>query len=241
MKKCFLLAGSLLILSGLWGQSSAFGVKGGLTVGVQQWSGFEQDPLLKYHGILFIESYNPDEPFAVFAQGGFHQKGSAIRNRNYRDINSQGYIRPPAREFIFNNLSVTLGAKQKFDLGVTTKWYWLLGVRGDYTLSNNLDEYTAINLIYPIYPLDSDIFLRKFNYGITFGAGLDLPVSDLMGVMLEFTVNPDLSYQYIQPAVGNVVDPYTGGTRTISERRIRNLTFEVTLGFRFLHLVEYVD
>lgn len=210
-------------------------------MGVQQWSGFEQDPLLKYHGILFIESYDAEEPFAVFAQAGFHQKGSAIRNRNYRDPNSQGFIRPPAREFIFNNLSLTLGAKQKFDLGAVNKWYWMLGVRGDYTLSTNLDEYTEINLLYPIYPLDSDVFIRDFNYGITFGAGFDLPVADLIGINLEFTVNPDLSYQYIQPAVGNVVDPFTGNTRTIEERRIRNLTFEVSLGFRFLHLVEYID
>ncbi|MCB0375601.1 MAG: hypothetical protein KDD04_06755, partial [Sinomicrobium sp.] len=73
------------------------------------------------------------------------------------------------------------------------------------------------------------------------GAGIDLPVADLIGILLEFSVNPDLSYQYIQPAVGNVIDPYTGNNRTIEERRIRNLTFEVTLGFRFLHLVEYID
>lgn len=241
MKKLFLLVFGLFLLSTLGAQSSAFGLKGGLTIGIQNWGGFEQDPLLKYHGIAFIESYNPDEPFAVFAQAGLHQKGSAIRNRNYRDLNGTGFIRPPAREFIFNNLSLTLGAKQKFILSGSTQWYWLLGVRGDYTIDTNLDEYNEINLVYPIYPLDSDLFIRDFNYGITFGAGLDLPVADLIGILLEFTVSPDLSYQYVQPAVGNVVDPYTGGTRTISERRIRNMAFEVTLGFRFLRLVEYVD
>lgn len=241
MKKIWLLAIGLFFVSALNSQSSAFGLKGGITMGIQQWGGFEQDPLLKYHGIAFIESYNPDEPFAVFAQAGFHQKGSAIRNRNYRDPNSPGFVRPPAREFIFNNLSLTLGAKQKFPLSGATQWYWLFGVRGDYTLDTNLDEYNEINMFYPIYPLDSDAFIRDFNYGITFGAGLDMPIADLIGVVLEFTVNPDLSYQYVQPAIGNVIDPYTGGTRTINERRIRNLTFEVTLGFRFLRLVEYVD
>ncbi|MCB0632421.1 MAG: outer membrane beta-barrel protein [Saprospiraceae bacterium] len=241
MKKLLLLASGLLFLSALVAQSSAFGVKGGLTVGVQQWGGFEQDPLLKYHGIAFIESYDPDEPFAVFAQLGYHQKGSAIRNRNYRDLSGTGFIRPPAREFIFNNLSLTLGAKQKFPLSGSTQWYWLLGVRGDYTLDTNLDEYNEINLVYPIYPLDSDLFIRDFNYGITFGAGIDFPIADLIGILLEFSVSPDLSYQYVQPAVGNVVDPYTGGTRVINERRIRNMVFEVTLGFRFLRLVEYVD
>jgi hypothetical protein len=40
-----------------------------------------------------------------------------------------------------------------------------------------------------------------------------------------------------------VIDRCTGSgsTRTINERRIRNMVFEVTLGFRFLRLVEYVD
>lgn len=242
MKKIVLLAGSLLLLSVLNAQSSAFGVKGGVTLGIQNWSGLEQDPLFKYHGIVFIESYNPEEPFAVFAQAGIHQKGSALRNRNYRNSNNEVF-RAPAREFIFNNLSLTLGAKQKFPFSGEKLWYWMLGLRGDYTLSTNLDEYTDINLAigYPIYPLDAEDLIRDFNYGITFGAGIDFPLADLIGVLLEFTVNPDLSYQYIQPSFS--VNGAGGSTSTLDvpERRIRNLTFEVTLGFRFLRLVEYVD
>lgn len=209
-------------------------------MGLQQWSGFEQDPLLKYHGIAFIESYNPDEPFAVFAQAGFHQKGSAIRNRNAFD-NFGNIFRAPSREFIFNNLSLTLGAKQKFPLSGLTQWYWLFGVRGDYTIDTNLDQYTDINLSvgYPLYPLDAKELIREFNYGIAFGAGLDFPLAELVGVLVEFTVNPDLSYQYIQPSF--LGKNSQGSPIEIGERRIRNLTFEVTLGFRFLRLVEYVD
>lgn len=241
MRKLFLLGSYFLLANVLIAQSSAFGLKGGLTVGLQNWDGFEQDPLLRYHGIAFIESYSEEEPFAVFAQLGYHVKGSAIRNRNFRDPNQPGFFRPPAREFLFNNLSLSLGAKQKFALGNTSQWYYLFGIRGDYTLSTNLDEYNEINLLYPIYPLDSDVFIRNFNYGIIFGTGIDLPIAELVGVLLEFSVNPDLSFQYMQPALGNVIDPYRGTTTTIRERRIRNITFEVTLGFRFLRLVEYID
>ena len=59
--------------------------------------------------------------------------------------------------------------------------------------------------------------------------------------MIEFTVNPDFSLQYEQPAIPNVIDPITGQTRTLQERRIRNLTFEITVGARFLRKVEYID
>ena len=63
----------------------------------------------------------------------------------------------------------------------------------------------------------------------------------MIGMMLEFTVNPDFSIQYQQPPIPNVLDTYTNQTITIPERRIRNLTFEVTVGFRFLRRIEYID
>ena len=39
-----------------YAQGFAFGAKGGLTVGIQQWESFQRDPLLRYHGDLFVES-----------------------------------------------------------------------------------------------------------------------------------------------------------------------------------------
>jgi len=65
-----------------------------------------------------------------------------------------------------------------------------------------------------------------------------------VGMTLEFTVNPDFSNQYNQPQIDNVIDPNPNSIRptfTIPERQIRNLTFEVTAGFRFLRIVEYID
>ncbi|MCO6477523.1 MAG: hypothetical protein J5I94_12910 [Phaeodactylibacter sp.] len=223
----------------------AFGVKGGPTIGLQQWEGFEQDPLFKYHGIVFIESITEANEFGVFAQLGYHQKGSAIRNRNFfNNLNNQ-FFRPPAREFIFENLSLTGGAKQKFSLGTgDSKAYYALGIRLDYTIGTNLDQYTRFieaNPAFAIYPIDDTQFIREINYGLTLGGGIEIPFSEMVGTMIEFTVNPDFSYQYEQPEIPNVRDPYTGNTVSIPQRRIRNLTFELTVGFRFLRKVEYID
>ena len=245
MKKLSLL----LFLLG-WGcfslnaQSYAFGVKGGLTLGVQNWNDFEQDPLIKYHGIAFIESASEGNEFAIFAQAGYHVKGSAIRNRRFVNRLTGNLFKPPPREFKFNNVSLTLGGKQKFDLGISNKMYYMFGVRGDYTVSTNLGEYTDFNNRnpgYAIYPFDEPTFIRDFNYGMTVGGGVEMPFSDYISGVLEFTVNPDFSYQYRQPEIPNVLDPYTGNTRSIRERQIRNITFEVSLGLRFLHIIEYID
>ncbi len=234
----FLLA---LIINGLSAQSTTYGIKGGLTMAIQKWNGFQQDPLLKYHGAFFIENGDETTEFALFAQAGYHLKGSAIRNRNFFNPTSGQIFRPSAQQFIFKNTSLVLGAKRKYDFGLSGKVYYMFGLRGDYTLGTNLDEYTEANEQYNTLYFPIDYFVRKFNYGVTIGGGAQFSFGDLVGGLLEVTVNPDFSAQYKQPPIGNVYDPYTGQTRTISERTIRNLTFEVSLGFYFIRRVEYVD
>lgn len=236
----------LLLLGMAWSslsaQSTAFGIKGGLTIGVQQWNGFQQDPLFKYNGILFVESAPEGNEFAVFAQAGYHIKGSAIRNRNVRDrFDDTKVYRLPAQDFQFRNISLVLGGKQKYDFSAAAKAYYLIGIRGDYTVSTNLKEYEAINLLYNSLYFPIDGFVNKWNYGVTVGGGLEFPFAELVGGIIELTVNPDFSRQYRQPEIPNVYDPFTGGSRTIPERLIRNITFEVTVGLRLIHKVVYVD
>lgn len=230
-------------------QSYAVGIKGGLTVGLQQWDNFSQrDPLYRYHGVVSIETADEEEPFSIFAQLGYHVKGSAIRTNATTVRNTSGALFDvPAREtpFEFNNISLTLGGKQKFDLGNGSRYYYLLGVRGDYTVSTNLGDYQIedtgngfffFNASYPV-----DEFVQKWNYGITVGGGLEFDISEYVGTILEFTVNPDFSRQYLSPELQNVIVPWSPNNTTIRERQIRNITLEVTLGFRFLRKIEYID
>jgi hypothetical protein len=230
-------------------QSTAFGIKGGLTAGRQRWdNNFERDMLLRYHGIAFIESVGEDSRFSLFAQGGYHIKGSAIRTPRGTITGSGGSIFSiPAQQvsFEYRNISLTVGAKQRLDLDLgEKKVYYLLGIRGDYTLSTQLgprvpNQYDIYTVYYPIPE-----FVRKINYGLTVGGGIEVPFSELVGALLEFTVNPDFSFQYNQPPLENIINPNPFAPRgniTLPERRSTNLTFEVSLGFRFLRKVIYID
>ncbi len=231
---------SLLVFNGLLAQGTAYTIKGGLSLGVQKWNSFDQSPLFKYHGAISAESIDETAQFSLFAQIGYHLKGSALRNASFQTINGN-LFRLSTQEFIFKNLSAVLGAKRKYPLSETMKGYYLLGLRGDYTLDTNLDEYKEANefnggLYYP-----DNGFVRRWNYGVSLGGGFEFELAELVGATLEFTVNPDFSYQYRQPDIPNVRDPYTGLNRTIPERTIRNITFEISAGIRLLRIVEYID
>ncbi|MDX1940166.1 MAG: hypothetical protein SFU99_06410 [Saprospiraceae bacterium] len=228
-------------------QSYAFGIKGGLTTGFQKWDqSFQRDPLYRYHAIAFIESAPEENDFSLFAQGGYHVKGSAIRTFSTVIQTPSGFVTIPRRDipFEFRNISVTLGGKKKFDLGIESKYYYMLAIRGDYTVSTKLrpdfiDETDPYALLYPVEP-----FVNKFNYGFTAGGGLEFPFSEYVAGVLEFTLNPDFSKQYNQPEIPNVINPNPNGgssTITVRERQITNVTLEVTLGLRFLHKIIYID
>lgn len=241
MKYLLTICLSLLFLIPAGAQGFAYGVKGGLTIGTQRWdNSLSRDPLFAYHGIAFVESAVEDNSTGIFAQLGYHVKGSAIRQFATTVQTNQGLIDIPARQngFEFNNISLTLGGKKKYEVG-NNYAYYMLGIRGDYTAFTNLDEYELINQSFPIYPFEEGV--RRFNYGVTVGGGMEFPIGEYISGLLEFTVNPDFSRQYEQPQLDNVTNPTTGETRTIRERRITNNTFELSLGLRFLRLVEYID
>lgn len=240
-----------LLTTDLQAQSYAFGLKGGLTVGIQQWNNSfsSREALYRYHGLAFIESAEEEAPWGLFAQGGYNIKGSALRFRRQTFTDTDGRIREFGGltiPFEFRNLTLTLGAKQKFDLGLSgNKWYYSLGVRADYTISTKLrpdgvEEDDPYAIYYPI-----EGFVNKFNYGVSVGGGIELPFSEFVGMVVELTVNPDFSKQYNQPRIDNVINPspyiIPGQNTFIPERSISNTTVELTLGFRFLHKIIYLD
>ncbi len=251
MMKKYLLGTILFALLGtsLGAQGFAFGVKGGLSVGFQKWGGVngngnQRDPLMAYHGIAFIESAPEDDRFAVFAQGGYHVRGGAVRTftRTIRD--NAGNLRDlPGRtdRYEFRNISIAVGGKQKRALGDSyNSVYYFMGLRGDYTLNTNLRRYEIFNSNFaPYYPVDA--FVQKFNYGVIVGGGFEFSVSDLIGIILEVTVNPDFSDQYRQPPIQNVTNPYNSMLIDLPSRELNNTTLEVTLGFRFLNRYEYIE
>jgi hypothetical protein len=236
----FLLAGT--VQTALPAQSTAFILNIGPSIGIQKWdNSFDREPLFKYHASLGIESVNnEDDRGALFAQVGYHVKGSANRFSFWRI--SGGGVEIFTENFLFNNISLLLGAKQKKPLGnAAAKYFYFGGIRGDYTLNTNLKKLNEENpFLRTYYPQDG--FVRKWNAGVSVGGGLELGFSELIGAQVMLSVNPDLTNQYFQPPIPNVIDPFTPGqTITIPERRIRNTTIELSLGLRLLRKVEYVD
>jgi hypothetical protein len=220
-------------------QSFVFGFKGGPVIATQNWSNFQRDPLFDLHGIAFIETWAEDSPNILFAQIGYHARGSSLRQIFVNP--ATGFI-PQTRSFRFRNLALTVGAKKKLSMGTWSPFY-TVGLRGEYTVSTNLDEFVDQNFTSrTAYPLNE--FVRKFNYGIYVGGGTEFAINDLIGVVMELSVNPDLSRQYFQPPLTNVYNPnpFNGqSTINLSEREIRNVTLELTFGFRFLRQVVYYD
>jgi len=213
------------------------GIKGGGTVGFQQWNGFgEKDPLFGYHGALSIETLEEDNAFAIYSQLGYHQRGSANRYTNIQVFGTTNFV-SFTDQFVFNNLSLQLGGKKKMDYN-DMKVFYAFGVRGDMNLSTNLEALAmqGNNLVYP-----DDFYVRRFTYGMTIGGGFEKMFSDLVGATVELSFSPDFNNQYQQPPIPNVTNPFTGNSYTIPENNIKNYTLELTIGLRLLRVVEYID
>lgn len=234
----------LLILNGfclpLAAQSTAYVFMGGLTVGMQKWdNNFDRQLLFAPHGAIAIETVNNEnDRSSVFAQFGYHVKGSANR---FRFFYQGGGIDQFTEKFQFRNLSLLLGAKQKFPLGPKAKYFYFGGIRGDYTLSTNIDELGANNPYAAIYyPFVGA--MNRWMAGVSAGGGIEISLGDLIGAQLMLSVNPDFTNQYNQPGIDNVIDPLNPGTTTsIPARRIRNTTIELSVGLRLLKKVVYEE
>jgi hypothetical protein len=233
---CFCIS----LLTSLSAQSTVYTLLGGLSAGNQKWNdGNDQSMLMRYHGAIRAETYTPDnDKSSVFAQFGYHVKGSRQR---FRFFTPGGGVFNNGVNYEFRNLSLILAAKSKRDFGVKNKFYYYGGLRGDYTVNTNLNELAQGNPFFTIiYP--SDGFVRHWMLGFSGGGGLELNIKELVGAMVEFSVHPDLTLQYQQPAIGNIIDPNNpGNVITVSQRQIRNFTFEVSVGLRLIRKVVYVD
>jgi len=232
----------LFFIPVLPGQSFYFGPKAGSSIGFQRWDNFQQSPLFSYHGAFFVESYSEENEFnSLYAQLGWHNRGSAYRNQRHININTNTLFNVPTKNFIFSNLVLAVGGKRKQFINKKLLSYYMVGLRGEYTVQTNLKEYNEINSYYnrPFYPEDDHV--KKFNYGISVGGGFEYKMKKMVAGILEFSIHPDLSRQYEQPPIPDVYDPYTQQNTTIRERKIKNITLEISLGLRFLRKVIYLD
>ena len=227
-------------------QGTAYIIKGGPSVGFQQWNGFDRDPLLSFNASVAAESLSGADQFSLFAQLGYHNRGSAIIYRSQILNIDNRPITVPDDRFIFRNIGLQLGAKSRFPVQESFNGYYSFALRGEYNISTNLSQYQQINELarIPYYPFDGKEGpwgVREIVYGVSIAGGLEFPFSELIMGVIELSVHPDLVAQYEQPALENVTSPITGNRITIPERSIRNTTLELSFGLRLLRKVEYID
>lgn len=232
----------LLTPSVFYAQGFVWGLKSGLSAGSQRWGNggsYDNSLLFQYHGALFIENAPSDNSSVLFAQAGYHVRGSAFRYRKSVgvDVNGNSFEAPGfTQQFKFNNAALIVGAKRRGVLGKENAFY-SIGLRGEYTLSTNLE---AANALFAFYSQPQKEFTRKINYGLSVAGGYEFPFSELVGGILEVSIHPDISRQYFRPPfVG--WDPFQRQNVTVQEQSIRNLTIEISLGIKLLRKVEYID
>ncbi len=216
-----------------YSQSTIFGPKVGLAAGFQSWQATRSQPLLSYHADLFLEGADQDAPSVFYGQIGIHTRGS--RERVFIPVGSNGFqeLVQPIR---FSNASLQLGAKKRINASDNKRPYYSFGLRLEYTLGDNFSDFEQFAGFLPL-----NTFVNKWNYGASLAFGYEFPFSEFVGGIIEASVNPDLSFQYDQQQSFTIISPVTGRNENLPAQRIRNVTFELTVGFRFLHKVIYLD
>jgi len=226
-----LLAITSFFMSELAAQSFVFGVDGGVTMGLQSWNGFQRDPLFRYHFDGYVESWNEENKFTIFVRGGYHVRGGAIRTRSWVDPESGLEFDGGTTNMEFHNLMLMLGGKQKFGVGVSSKFYYMFGIRTEYTLKTDFDGYMAS------YEGEEN----KFVFGVSLGGGFEVPFSRWVGATFEVSLHPDFTKQIFIPRQETEYNDSNGNPIIIQEQNVYNLSIEFTVGLRFLREIIYVD
>ncbi|MEM7104265.1 MAG: hypothetical protein AAF502_14095 [Bacteroidota bacterium] len=236
MKKWIILTAFLAFVFQVNAQTgTAYGIKGGLALANQSWNQSEREFGFAYHGDLFLESVNDSLSIAFYVAAGYHLRGSAIVVNSFFDPRT-GITFPRRRiNHRFNNVAIQAGAKNFHRLkDKNIRGFYGLGLRVEYTIDYNLAYSNSEGY---------DLYLNRFNYGLSVLGGVEFEFKNFPGaVFLELSFHPDVSKQiFIPPGVATYTDPVTNMVFTFSEQKVFNRTLELTLGYKFIRRVEWID
>lgn len=226
MKKVFIiLILGCLAFTDIQAQDNAYGFIGGMTVGTQRWNGFDRDPLLSWNGRAFYESIVNDK-FSAIVELGLHNRGSGLLTQF--PVVGTGNLQTNYSKMVFRNASLMGGAKQIYGIKDNMEGFVKLGVRLEYTVADTFE----------IFEQYSEA-VQPFNYGITIGGGLHFgPKDGPIQFILDAQVSPDFSQQLYAPQA-QVWNRYTQQFQQFQEQRVTNLSFEISLGVRWVNKYYY--
>ncbi len=219
----------ILMAFHLEAQSNAYIFKGGSTIGLQRWdNSASRQPLFRYHGAFCYESIGSEGSKVVYAQIGYHIRGSGLQ---FNLINNNG---TPINRIInygieFHNLALDIGFKKLFHRR-TANGFYAVGMRGEYTARSVFDIYQELAP-----------FVRKWNYGISARVGAELPIKKVVHIGFELNVAPDLSRQVFVPATVRRIDPWTGQITNGFEQKVVNVSLELSLYLKLIHQIIYLE
>lgn len=226
---CFIA--SFFISHSIFAQGTAFTIKSGLSLNTQRWTGLgSRSVMMKPHYLLSIESLDIEDKYSFFFQAGYHQRGTAFRFASGINPGTGISFGSTTRNVEFHNISLSAGVKSKKQLKENLKSNVFFGLRGEYTVKTKFEIYE---------PLKDGT--RKINWGIDAGMGLEWMFAEHMGAIVEFRISPDVSRQIFVPVYHGLTDPFTGNTYSTQEQNIRNVSFELSVGLRFLRKVVYYE
>ncbi len=216
------------------GGGMAFGLKGGLTLGNQNWNGSDREMLPAYHGALFMETLNDSISLSLYGQLGYHVKGSAIRFPRFQNPITGTEIPARTMRYPFTQVSLAAGVKNRHDLGVFNGYYFI-GLRLDYLL-----DYQVLNSNNNSSGFDQ--YVNKFTYGVSVGGGFEYEFSNFPAALfMEVSFHPDLSKQVFLPAGSVFYIDQSGQERAYPQSKVYNLPAEISIGVKFIRRVEWVD
>ena len=221
--KILTIAAVIMLCSSLSGQGTYYGVKGGLGLNNQNWDRqFNTSLLFTPLVDFFAETYDPGSLSSLYAQIGYHQRGSGLG----------GFSLNRFATYRFHNVALELGGKRRALDGKKWNGYYLLALRAEYTVSSNLVEEGSQS----IFNLALEQYVRNFNYGATVGGGFAFDVAEGNQVFVEMTFNPDLSAQYDQPfVIGPLPNPFNPQNDIfIDPQKVRNYSLELKFGIKWL-------
>ncbi|HPB53428.1 MAG TPA: hypothetical protein PLR22_07115 [Saprospiraceae bacterium] len=198
-------------------QYSIWSFRAGPSLAFQRWNGLgSTQPLIGYHGVIGLESYDPGKTSTFYGELGYHQRGSSKYVPAYQSNAGINYSSYTIRN-VFHNVALALGGRKSF--GQDNKFFYNLALRGEYTIKAQLSD---------VYVGFSE-FVKNFNYGLDVGAGYNFPIGYHMG-FIQVQLQPDLSKQIWSTQYSGF--DYQGNPVTYPEQKVINYTFELSLGFR---------
>lgn len=232
IRKVLLYAGVCLALllpaSAATGQGYIFGIMGGPTLSNQSVRGFQREPFLRFHGMMYIESISEINPNSLYGRLGYHIKGSAVNIQRFIVDGIEQEGRSYAMEF--HNISASVGFKQRRELG-DLHYHYGFGVRGDYNIKGKFGTLFA----------GLEGAQNKFTYGVNVDVGIEFPINELVSTVLEIGFSPDLGEQMFIPPQNTGFTYPDGRPVILPETSLTNIVFEARAGFRFWRKIIYVD